>query len=337
MAGRRQQRRLEWRCNYQNDDAIYRFKRNLSLPKDSAVKVYEAFCEFSYDHGSGDLTSVDHERLADEAGYQGDPEILWNALHVDYMVDGHIIDWDICAGAQLVYNARRAQEMRELRAALKSEVRVEEEKELVMATIGPEHGRNIAEHPDADGPREKGSRTLQREKDIPLTTCSAELCKEPLPTTPCSPSPPLPIVLHMTLLDEAPEALPFADFWTLYPKRTERFRAEREWSQMLPQERQAAMDVVRKMQWCMKAKRAPQVKYMNGGAIWLHQKRWMDWIDGAPFGWDDCASENCSSTFDALRAAYQQEAQREADNGDPGLGIGERGVAGTVREIGQSR
>jgi len=320
---------------------MYRFADNLQVDLESAVHIYERFQWFSYEQETGDLSTTHHRRLADHCEYH-DPERLWNALHVDYMVDGHIIDWDINAGYAILRRRWERERKAAWRASLKSEVKVERlEEEMVMAevAVGHEVGHEVGHASDI--PREKVPQTLPREKRVIPTTSSSPGIPDsdlPLPSTPCSPSPPLPSSFGMTLLNEDPEAIPFSEFWALYPKKTERFRAERLWAQMLPSERQAALDVVKKMQRCIKAHKAPQVKYMNGGAIWLHQKRWMDWIDGAPFGWDDRSVDNCSSTFQAFRSVYQMavEAESESQACDRRSDLGQLGVSGSLRQIERS-
>jgi len=105
----------------------------------------------------------------------------------------------------------------------------------------------------------------------------------------------------------------FDDFWAVYSQmRTEnRLKAKTAWKKLTKAERVFAVGVAQIMVECIK--RGQQtLKYVPHATTYINGKRWEDWRDGIPVGWQDeaagRAAEQQSVLDDAILAAYKEES-----------------------------
>lgn len=76
-------------------------------------------------------------------------------------------------------------------------------------------------------------------------------------------------------------AIPFEDFSTIYPKKTEMKRARRIWGGLSEAKRRAAVRGAQAVAAAVGAGEV-EVQFVPGGAVFLCGERWTEWESGTP-------------------------------------------------------
>ena len=109
--------------------------------------------------------------------------------------------------------------------------------------------------------------------------------------------------------DEAKET--FDAFWTHYPRREDKKRARAAWGRMNDEERRLCTGVAEIMDRLV-ATGARERRFVPLPSTFLHGRRWEDWREGVPAGWqapgaDRAAAQETTLTA-AIAAVYAEEA-----------------------------
>ena len=77
----------------------------------------------------------------------------------------------------------------------------------------------------------------------------------------------------------------FDDFWSKYPNKQGKDVARKKWHKLLPNDRSSALLVAVAMAAVVASGRR-ESQYCPGGAVFINQRRWEDWADGPPAGYE---------------------------------------------------
>lgn len=103
----------------------------------------------------------------------------------------------------------------------------------------------------------------------------------------------------------------FEIFWAFYPRHEDRKKAQIAWKHITKAERELAIGVAQIMGALHEAGQKEK-QYIPMPTTFLHGKRWEDWREGVPAGWQDSSQERAAqqaSTLEAaLAAAYEEES-----------------------------
>lgn len=109
--------------------------------------------------------------------------------------------------------------------------------------------------------------------------------------------------------DEAQKT--FDNFWAHYPRREDKKRARAAWGRMSDEERRLCTGVAEVMDRLV-ATGARERRFVPLPSTFLHGRRWEDWREGVPAGWQapgaDRAAAEAANLAAAVAAAYAEEA-----------------------------
>ena len=108
----------------------------------------------------------------------------------------------------------------------------------------------------------------------------------------------------------APDHYDFKSFWTAYPRREHRTAAEVAWATLTASERADAIKVADQMLKAV-ARKIVAREYVPLPGKWLNERRWEDWADGPPPGWQPKVRPIRGSNFE--RIARELEAEDAFD------------------------
>jgi hypothetical protein len=85
--------------------------------------------------------------------------------------------------------------------------------------------------------------------------------------------------------EPAEKVVLFDTYWDSYPNKNGKDSARKTWLRLPPADKQRAVEIARLMTKVVAAgKREKQ--FCPGGAVFLNQRRWEDWADGPPAGYE---------------------------------------------------
>lgn len=87
------------------------------------------------------------------------------------------------------------------------------------------------------------------------------------------------------LSDKAPSDGGFEDFWSKYPNKQGKDVARKKWRKLSPNDRSSALIVAVAMAAVVASGRR-ESQFCPGGAVFINQRRWEDWADGPPAGYE---------------------------------------------------
>lgn len=77
----------------------------------------------------------------------------------------------------------------------------------------------------------------------------------------------------------------FDSYWDAYPNKNGKDSARKTWLKLSPDDKRSAAEVARLMAKVVDAGRREK-QFCPGGAVFLNQRRWEDWADGPPAGYE---------------------------------------------------
>ena len=102
----------------------------------------------------------------------------------------------------------------------------------------------------------------------------------------------------------------FDDFWSKYPNKQGKDVARKKWRRLSPDDRSSALLVAVAMAAVVASGRR-ESQYCPGGAVFINQRRWEDWADGPPAGYESNGNgKKRIATFD--EQGYQIFIEEEA-------------------------
>jgi hypothetical protein len=102
----------------------------------------------------------------------------------------------------------------------------------------------------------------------------------------------------------------FDDFWASYPRHEAKEKAKVAWGRATKGERVLAIGVARVMS-ALVENGSQEKQFVPHATTFIHGKRWEDWREGIPAGWQDESADRAAqqqATIDAaILAAYKEE------------------------------
>lgn len=245
----------------------------------------------------GDLSSYSDGDIARGAGWRGDAGRLVDALAASGFIDldgeqRTIHDWEDYAGALVRRRKANARRMRESRRQ--------------------EAGTSVSSEPAADtcdarAPHVSGQRSVAEQNGAEPEQRS----EEPWPAAEaangrsgCGKQPPSTAVA----VDDG-----FASFWSAYPRREDKKRSHSAWRRLTKAERVLAAGVAQIMT-ALVAGGHKELRHVPMASTFLNGKRWEDWREGVPAGWQapgqDVAAAQSANLAAAVAAAKREEGIR---------------------------
>jgi hypothetical protein len=105
----------------------------------------------------------------------------------------------------------------------------------------------------------------------------------------------------------------FAAFWAAYPRREDKKRSHSAWRRLTKAERALAAGVAEIMTALVTSGQKER-QYVPIASSFLNGKRWEDWREGVPAGWQapgyDVAAAQAANLAAAVAAAKREEGSR---------------------------
>ena len=103
----------------------------------------------------------------------------------------------------------------------------------------------------------------------------------------------------------------FTAFWSAYPRKEARARAQKSWRRLTKSERIIATGVAEVMGQLVEHGQQER-QYIPHATTFLNGKRWEDWRDGIPVGWRDTSQDRYeqqqASIARGIALAFKEEA-----------------------------
>lgn len=213
----------------------------------------------------GDLSRFDIEELEVGAGWEGEDGVLLAALiasgYIDETSCGLVIhDWQEHGGTLV---ARRTAERERSAARRKKQADQQATGGRPAADRRPTAGNTV--HNNTDNTEQEDLTSADESTDESCTDLM--VLDGALEGEVCDP------------LDESFEA-----FWTAYPRKEGKKPARTAWKHLTQAERVLATGVAELMDQ-LAASGRQEKRFIPHPTTFLHQKRWEDWRDGVPAGW----------------------------------------------------
>lgn len=103
----------------------------------------------------------------------------------------------------------------------------------------------------------------------------------------------------------------FDVFWSYYPRHEAKEKSKVAWKRVTKAERLLAIGVAEIM-GALYANGVKEKQYIPMPTTFIHGKRWEDWREGVPAGWQDSSAERAAQQEATLDAAIEEYMKEEA-------------------------
>jgi len=278
MSGRRRVRDFQKTDPHLRDHpAFLRFRAALGVSPDLANGMLAGLWAFAFKFAQdGDLSRFNPTDLELSLAWERKGAEVWKALHVAGFISdvGILHDWGDWGGALFTERHRESGRKWEERNAQKKA-----EQEFMSGYV-----RECPGTKQDNGPEEKRREEKREEQEQEL----------------------LPIAVAT---GAGSNGNGFDAFWTAYPRSEGKKTAQTAWSHITKAERVLATGVAQIMAKMVDAC-AKEKQYIPYATTFIHGKRWEDWRDGVPVGWQDQGEMRAAqqgASIDQALAGFEED------------------------------